>query len=125
MTAIEHEPDLSVTIGEAPGDRDQALAHASGPEGFLVGSRVAWGSVGAASLLSKRGTMENVISVNQPDPRSGEWLELIEVMLIDVMPVEVMPVEVVGISVVASTILRREIAAPISVALGLRMRAGC
>jgi hypothetical protein len=125
MTAIEHEPDLSVTIGEAPGDRDQALAHASGPEGFLVGSRVAWGSVGSASLLSKRGTMENVISVNQPDPRSGEWLELIEVMLIDVMPVEVMPVEVVGISVVASTILRREIAAPISVALGLRMRAGC
>jgi hypothetical protein len=125
MTAIEHEPDLSVTIGEAPGDRDQALAHASGPEGFLVGSRVAWGSVGSASLLSKRGTMENVISVNQPDPRSGEWLELIEVMLIDVMPVEVMPVEVVGISVVASTTLRREIVAPISVALGLRMRAGC
>jgi hypothetical protein len=69
--------------------------------------------------------MENVISVNQPDPRSGEWLELIEVMLIDVMPVEVMPVEVVGISVVASTTLRREIVAPISVALGLRMRAGC
>lgn len=120
MTAIEHEPDLSVTIGEAPGDRDQALAHASGPEGFLAGSRVARRSVGSASLLSKRGTMENVISVNQPDPRSGEWLELIEVM-----PIEVMPVEVVGIRVVAPTILRREIAAPISVALGLRMRAGC
>jgi hypothetical protein len=115
MTAIEHEPDLSVTIGEAPGDRDQALAHACGPEGFLTGSRVAWRSVGSASLLSKRGTMENVISVNQPDPRSGEGLELIEVMLI----------EVIGISVVARTFLRREIAGPISVALGLRMRAGC
>jgi hypothetical protein len=69
--------------------------------------------------------MENVISVNQPDPRSGEWLELIEVMPIEVMPIEVMLVEVVGIRVVAPTILRREIAAPISVALGLRMRAGC
>jgi hypothetical protein len=64
--------------------------------------------------------MENVISVNQPDPRSGEGLQLVEVMFI-----EVMLIEVIGISVVARTFLRREIAGPISVALGLRMRAGC
>lgn len=46
--AIEHEPDLSVGIREAPGESDKSFTHRVGPEGFsafwalLIGRLFAW-----------------------------------------------------------------------------------
>ena len=68
--AIEHEPDLSVRIREAPGESDQALSHGVGPEWLL-----------ASGTRAKRRAVEGIVTVDEPKARAGEGLEPLGVLI--------------------------------------------
>jgi hypothetical protein len=59
VRAIEHEPDLSIGIREAPGDSDQALPRFTCPPGDRV-------SVSRRQPFEGSG-VESVVAVDQPD----------------------------------------------------------
>lgn len=63
--AVEHEPDLSVRIREAPGESDQALSHRVGPEGFLAG-RFGFAISVICGARAKRRAVQDVVAVDEP-----------------------------------------------------------
>lgn len=74
--AIEHEAYLSVRIREAPGESDQALSHGVGPERLLGGG--CW--VRCAGGRAKWRAVEGVVTVDEPESRGGEGIEVLGVL---------------------------------------------